>query len=370
MNDSIRPEGLGDPVLQEDLDELARGGFPFGRLSGSTVLVTGATGLIGSQIVKALACADRVRGAGIRIIAMYRNEKKADRVFGEIAGRPCFDSMVCDITDRLSYPGEIDYIIHCASATSSKYFVDHPAETIETALAGTRNILEFAREKNVRGVVYLSSLEVYGVPGQRMVSEQDYGYLDPLKVRSSYSEGKRMAECICASYAAEYGLPVKIARLSQSFGAGVEYNDGRVFAEFARCAIERKDIVLHTSGGTVRSYLYTRDAVSAILHILLDGESGQAYNASNTESAVSIRDMAQLVCDIFPEAGIKVRFDCPEDVSSFGYNPEMVIILDTEKLRALGWKAEVGLEEMFRRLVRSMRASSGQADSSKTGGIA
>ena len=165
----------------------------------------------------------------------------------------------------------------------------------------------------------------------------------------------------CAGFASEYAVPVKVARLSQTFGPGVAYRDGRVFAEFARCAIEGRDIVLHTAGNTVRSYCYTRDAVNALLYILLRGKPGEAYNVTNMDTAVSIREMAQLVCGLVPEQGIQLRFDTPGNLASFGYNPEMVIRLDSRKLQSLGWQAEVGLEEMFRRLILSMKDA-------KTGG--
>lgn len=357
-------ESPEDAVLQKDLEELAVSGFFFGELDGCTVLVTGATGLIGSQVVKALACANRENDMKIHIVPMYRSEEKARRVLKNVIDRSYVTALPCDILDDINYLGDIDYIIHCASATSSRYFVQNPVETIDTAVYGTKNLLDFAAQKKVKGMVYLSSLEVYGVPqkGKEKVTEMDYGYIDPLKVRSSYSEGKRMVECLCAAYCSEYEVPVKIVRLSQTFGPGVEYDDGRVFAEFARNVIEKKNIVLHTQGGTVRSYLYTKDAVSAILQVLMRGRPGEAYNASNAGTVISIRDMAQLVCDTFPEAGINVEFDCPEDVSAFGYNPEMKIALDPSKLEALGWKSTVGLQDMFRRLVSSMEKKCPEKD--------
>lgn len=347
-------ESPNNPVLQKDLDILAESDVPFKRLDGKTLFVTGATGLIGSQFIKSVACYNRKHGTNIKIIAFVRNADKAEKVFGDIQN---VDFFVGDINSPIIYDGDVDYIIHGASATSSKFFVEHPVETIFTAIDGTKNVLEFARSKNVEGFVYLSSLEVYGTPDgtKEKIAENDYGYIDQLNVRSSYSEGKRMVECLCCSYASEYGVPVKIARLSQTFGAGVEYNDGRVFAEFARCAIEKRDIVLHTQGNTVRTYCYTTDAIAALIYIMLDGEVGTAYNVTNMDTACSIKEMGQLVCDTFPESNISVKIDIPQDIASFGYNPEMVIRLDASRLESLGWKAQVPMKEMFIRLVESMK---------------
>lgn len=347
---------IEDDILRQDIEEIAKISQLTERLRQKTVFVTGATGLIGSQIVLALACMNRVSDAKLRIAAMVRSRQKAERIFGKLLECDDIALYYGDINEPIAYEGNVDYIIHGASATSSRYFVTQPVETILTSIEGAKHILEFAKSKNVESMVYLSSLEVYGTPdgGRQLISETDYGYMDPTSVRSSYSEGKRMVECLCASYAKEYGVPVKMARLSQTFGAGVEYQDSRVFAEFARCAIEKKDIVLHTQGNTVRSYCYTKDSISAILWILLYGGIGEAYNVTNMDTAISIKDMAELVCATFPEAGIQVKIEIPEDVSAFGYNPEMVIRLDSSKLQALGWNATVDLSDMFRRMVKSM----------------
>lgn len=344
-------------ILQEDMEQLVDSCSPLEELKDSTVFVTGATGMIGSQVVKALACANRLKDSHIRILAFVRSEEKARQVFGSLLDRGDVSLVFGDVNQEIETEENVDYMIHGASATSSRFFMTNPVETILTALEGTKNVLEFAHRKHIKGMVYLSSLEIYGVPGTEdgRVTEKDYGYIDPMSVRSSYSEGKRMVECLCVSYASEYGVPVKVARLSQTFGTGVKYNDGRVFAEFARCVVEKRNIVLHTAGRTLRSYCYTKDAVSALLYILMKGNAGEAYNVTNEDTAVTIREMAQCVCDTFPESGISVEFDMPGDLASFGYNPEMVIRLDSSRLKALGWRPTVGLQDMFVRMIEGFR---------------
>ncbi len=347
-------ESPNSAVLQEDMDELADTFPKWQVFSGKRVLVTGATGLIGSQVVRAFCAMNRKKDAGIRVLAMVRSEEKARRIFGELLDRGDVGLVIGDVLSKIEAAEKIDMIVHGASPTGSRYFVEKPVETIQTALVGTENILKLAKEQKVESIVYLSSLEVYGTPtpGQEWVTEKDYGYLDPAVVRSSYSEGKRMAECLCVSYAKEYGVPVKIARLSQTFGPGVDYQDGRVFMDFARSALEGRDVVLHTQGLTVRTYLYTKDAVAAICYLLADGQTGEAYNVTNRDTAVSIREMAELVCRVVGKERVQVSIDIPEDASSLGYNPQMIIRLDPSKLEKLGWKATTGLEDMFLRMVK------------------
>lgn len=347
-----------DKYLREDLENIAECGLPFEELYNSTVLVTGATGLVGSQAIKALLTMNRLKNAGIKVAAMVRNEDKARRMFEGFESED-LSFLVQDVTEPLDGSLRADYIIHTASPTSSKFFVEKPVETIKMAVLGTDNILSYAASVKAKGVVYLSSMEVYGVtdPGLECVREKDLGYIDILNVRSSYSEGKRMCECLCASYAKEYGVPVRMARLAQTFGAGIPYEENRVFAQFAKSAINKTDIVLHTQGNSVGNYCYTRDVIKAVLLLLIRGEAGEAYTVTNEESNTTIKGMAQMVADSIAGGEINVVFDIPDDALTYGYAPDVKMQLNADKLRALGWKPEIGLRETYERMIGSMLAT-------------
>jgi nucleoside-diphosphate-sugar epimerase len=324
-------------------------------LQGGSILITGATGLIGMNLIRGIMSYNEGKGGNVKVLALVRNVDKATSLFSEYIEKNWLKLVQGDILKPLVIEENIDYIVHGASVTASRDFVEKPVETITTAIDGTKAVLELAREKKVKAMVYLSSMEVYGTPyDETPLSEDKMGYLNPLAVRSSYSESKQMVENLCVAYQSEYDVPVKIVRLTQTFGPGVAADDGRVFAEFARCAVNGRDIRLQTEGLTKRMYLYTADAVTAILSVLTKGENGQAYNAANMDTYCSIREMADMVAKEFGQGKSKVVLAIP-DVPNASYNPVMSVYLDTEKLQALGWQAEVNLTEMYRRMILCMR---------------
>lgn len=328
---------MNNSIFEEDIKNIIND-FDMSVFDGKTILVTGATGLIGKLCVKSLLNS----GYNTQVIALVRDEEKAKNIFGE-SKRLTY--LVQDINQRINTTRRVDYIIHAASTTSSKDFVEKPVETIYTAINGSRNVLEFAKNKRLEGMVYLSSLEIYGVNEKENIKERDYGYIDILNPRSSYSESKKMVETMCISYGTEYGVPVKIARLAQTFGAGVSISDNRVFAQFAKAIINKENIILHTKGETKRNYCYTTDAVRGIFTILTKGENNNAYNIANENSYYSISEMAHLLENEYTKVEYKI------DEVNRGYNPTVKIALNTEKLNALGWEAKVNLKEMFDRLI-------------------
>lgn len=328
---------MNNSILEEDIKNIIND-FDMSVFDGKTILVTGATGLIGKLCVKSLLNS----GYNTQVIALVRDEEKAKNIFGE-SKRLTY--LVQDINQRINTTRRVDYIIHAASTTSSKDFVEKPVETIYTAINGSRNVLEFAKNKRLEGMVYLSSLEIYGVNEKENIKEEDYGYIDILNPRSSYSESKKMVETMCISYGTEYGVPVKIARLAQTFGAGVSISDNRVFAQFAKAIINKENIILHTKGETKRNYCYTTDAVRGIFTILTKGENNNAYNVANENSYCSISEMAHLLENEYTKVEYKI------DEINRGYNPTVKIALNTQKLNALGWEAKINLKEMFERLI-------------------
>lgn len=346
---------LENPVFREDMEYIASVDFiPWEKLREKTLLITGATGLIGFNFISALAYMNLHRGLPLKIVALVRDEGKAKERFREIisAGAP-LQFLVGDLEHIPAIEEKVDYIIHGGSPTASRYFAEHPVETIQMNLTGAATLLEMAREKQVEGFLFLSSMEVYGsLHREEKVSENHESFVDTMNPRSSYPEVKRMIEAMCSSYCAQYNIPTKVIRLTQTFGAGVRKEDNRVYAQFMRSALAGKDIILLTKGGTKHSYLYTADAVTAILTVLLKGENGEAYNAANDTTYCSIKEMAEFVAEM---GNIKVRINESQESRKL-YPPELYMNLNIDKLYNIGWKYKNSLENIYKRMMETYNA--------------
>lgn len=336
-------------IVEEDINRIIGQDFiDWDQFRNSSFLVTGATGLLGRWMIWTLSLVNEQKNLNMKLYALVRNAEKADLFFKECTN---IQYVVQDIMKPIEVDGPLDYIVHCANITNSKVMVENPVETLCTTVQGTGNVLELAKTKKIKSMVYLSSMEMYGVIDKELVTEQDQGYIDLLNVRSSYPEGKRAAECLCVSYSSEYGIPVVIARLAQTFGAGIDATENRVFAQFSRSIIEKKDIIMHTYGEKKQSFCYISDAVTGILTLLLKGDSAQAYNVVNPDTYTSIREMAEMLVSAYPDSGSKVVFDIPEG-NIYGYAPDSKLNLSGEKIQSLGWKPTYDLQQMFDRTIK------------------
>lgn len=324
-----------------------------------TLLLTGATGYIGSMLAKNIICSSDWDME--RLILPVRDTKKAETMLREELGSGEVEIVLCkgavEDWNSENIPQHIDYIIHCACPTRSAEMLSRPTEVADCIVWGTRNILELARQKQIMSMVYLSSMEVYGnivcEEGKR-ISEKELGSVALDDPRSCYPMGKRMAEHYCHAFCKEYNVPVKIARLSQAFGWGVPLDDSRIFAQIARAVIGTQDIILHTQGLSMGNYCEISDTVRAVQTILLKGSNGETYNVVNEVNTMRIRDMAELVVKKIAQEQIRVLYEI-EESSVYGYAADTGLRLSSQKLRGLGWRPSKDLEEMYRELINWYR---------------
>ena len=344
-------------VLRTDIHEiLTDSNIPWERLKGCAVLVTGATGLVGSLLIRAMSAANTEFKLNMKLIAHGRNTGKGNALTEECGA----EFISCDISEpfpAMCLPDTLDYVFHCAAITKSSDMTAKPADVISTMVDGTKNALETALEKRCRGFLYLSSMEVYGRPELPEVDENDLGYLNLSNPRSCYPESKRLCETMCAAYAVQYGLPVKIARLARTFGAGVknEESDARVANQFVNKALANEDIELHTPGNSIANCCYSADTVRGLLTVLLKGKDGESYNIANSAASATIREMAEILANKVCGGKIKVVVNVPEDIMRHGYAPDVCHTINADKLKDLGWTPKYGLEEMLRRMLADRR---------------
>jgi len=339
-----------NPFYQEDLKVTIENISAVEALFGKKILITGSAGLIGSSLVDVLLKMNE-SGARIEIYALGRNLIKLEERFPHTTEALHF--VVQDLNEDLSFDFQVDMVIHAASNANPISYSEDPIGTIQGNTEATMKLLDYCREAAVEQFLYISSGEVYGQLDERQIpfTEEMSGYIDPMAVRSCYMLSKKMAENICISYQHQYGIKTKVIRLSHVFGPAYTSKDNRVSAAFVNDALAGKDIVLKSLGNQLRSYVYIADAVSGILSVLTAGESGQAYNVTNTDNAVMLVDFAKTLADL---AGVKQVIELEDsnqqDMSKI--TPISFAVLSDEKLRkATGWKpvftVERGLKEML-----------------------
>lgn len=331
-------------ILNEDLNMIVSADLPFENLKNKTVLVTGASGMIASYLVRSFLKLNE-KNYNIKVIALVRNPNKLG---DDIRNNKYVTILKQDVCDKININSNVDIVIHAASPASPIIMKEHPVDTIKANVLGTYNTLEVARQNKNCQYLYVSSREVYGQPyeNQEFFKENDYGFVDPLNVRSCYPEGKKAAENFCVCYKEQYGVNIKIVRPAHIYGPGMSLDDGRVQADFLRDVVNERDILLKSDGSAIRTYTYIADAVLAMFYVLLEGND-IVYNIGDENSKVSIRELAQTMIKASGK-NLHLKFEIED---SKGCAPFTLGILNTDKLRGLGFRPKYSVYEGLKRTI-------------------
>jgi nucleoside-diphosphate-sugar epimerase len=285
-----------------------------------------------------------MNNARISIYALCRNREKAEKRFGNYLNDTNFSLIIQDVCDSLTVDVNFDYIIHAASNAHPLAFATTPVETMKANLLGSINILDYAKKQQVRKCMFVSSGEIYGKNDSSFENRlrEDYsGYVDCTVPQAAYPESKRVSESLFMAYMREYGINTTIVRPWYIYGPTMIEESSKADAQFIKNAVDGVDIVMKSAGTQLRSYCYVSDAVTAMLYILLLGESGSAYNIANKNCTITIREFAETLAEI---AGVKIIFENPSDVEKSGYSTVGNAVMDTRKLEGLGWKASYDIK--------------------------
>lgn len=340
----------------KDIKEIIIDINKYEKLRNSRILITGASGMLATYMIYTLLYLNDTNEYGIKVIGLVRNKEKALNRFKEILNRKDFEILVQDVCKELNIEEEIDYIIHAASQASPKFITTDPVGIVKANTLGTINVLELARKKKIKNLLFTSTREIYGEVDKDVLSiqENNYGIINPLESRACYPESKRVAETLCKSYFDQYRIPFNIVRIAHSYGPGMEINnDGRVMADFISDTVNYKNIVLKSTGEVERAFCYISDAVRAMFLVMLDGIRGEAYNIANETEEIAIKDVANLLVTMFPERCMKVEFNILDSNSNTGYTKVPRVRLNTTKVENLGWKPQVCLKDGLYRTVKS-----------------
>lgn len=349
-------ENKRNTIVEQDLEFITNHQLPWDLLEGKTVLITGANGFLPAYMVETILFLNESKfSRPTKIIGLVRNLDKAKQRFKFYAGRSDLELMQADVSEPFECKLPINFIIHAASQASPKYYGIDPVGTLLPNTIGTNNLLLFTLKNPVESFLFFSSGEVYGEVDSDHIptNENDYGYIDPVNVRSCYGESKRMGENMCVSYHHQFKVPAKIVRPFHTYGPGMQLDDGRVFADFVADMVHNKDIIMKSDGSAIRSFCYLADAIVGFFTVLLNGKNGEAYNVGNPNGEISIKDLAYTLTSLFPEKKLKVveiqrAANNNYLISSTSRNCPNII-----KIKNLGWIPYYSVLEGFKRTIQS-----------------
>lgn len=329
---------LKSKLYCEDIDIAIAHSVGLNKLNGHSILITGATGTIGSFIADLLIKYNESQKAGLKIYLAARNKSVLQNKYAFKENNE-LKFLSYDMLQPVDFKVPIDFVIHAAGNAHPAAFNGDPSGTIIGNIVGTYNLLEYLKKNKGKRFLYVSSGEVYGDTSEltEELEEKQSGYLDLLSSRSCYPISKRAAETLCASYYKQFGIETVIVRPSHTYGPCITKTDNRAHAQFIQNALKHEDIVLKSAGKQMRSYTYIADCASGILTVLAKGDAGEAYNIANENSRVTIAELAQIIAEI---EKCKVVFSIPDKADVVNQTPIQRQVLNAKKLEKLGWKGD------------------------------
>lgn len=342
-------------LYREDIEFVAGLELPWEKLEDRSILISGATGLVGSFLIDVIMEKNR-KGLGCTVYALGRNEQKAKIRLGKWICSKHLQFIPYDVNQPMVRDdiGTVEFVLHLASNTHPLQYATDPIGTITTNVIGLKNMFEFAIRHNVVRFVFASSNEIYGENrGDTELFKESYcGYIDSNTLRAGYPESKRCGEALCQAYRTQKGIDVVIPRLTRSYGPTMLMSDTKAINQFIRKAIAGENIVLKSSGTQYYSYSYVADAVSGLLTVLMKGDNGEAYNIADKTSDIMLKDLASVIADTI---GKKVIFEIPDSLERAGYSRATKARLDGGKLQALGWKSKYDIKRGTSRTIEILR---------------
>lgn len=332
-------------TYREDIQAVFNLDLPWDKLKGSSILVTGATGLIGGCLVEVLM---RNPQREYTVYASGRNEERFNERFSAFTYESGLKFIKYDVSDPLDSNISFDYIIHAASNASPNFFALKPVEIIKSNILGVIHLMEYGISHGMKRFLYVSSGEIYGEGDGQPFTEEYSGYVNCATSRSCYPSSKRAAETLCISYAEEYGADVVIVRPCHIYGPNFTEADNRVYAQFIRNVLNGEDIIMKSSGSQFRSWCYVVDCVSGILTCLLKGDNCGIYNIADPQSNISIKELASLVASA---AGKEVICIAAEPSESKGYNLVRQSIFSIDRIKELGWIPQTSISQGIRKTI-------------------
>ncbi len=341
-------------IINQDLRKIISAELPWQSLKDKKLCITGATGFLGSYLVKTFLALNESFNLNLRINCIVRDLNRIEKRLKYCSSKNNINFYESNIIEPLPLiVSESNFFIHAASIASPKYFGKFPIETLEANTIATYNILKNLKENYLEKFLYFSSGEIYGIQknDNLQINEDSYGYLDHLQLRTCYAESKKMAENMCQSFSFEKNLKFSIVRPFHTYGPSIDLNDGRVFSDFVSDVINNQDIILKSAGHSKRSFCYISEATIGFLTVLLKGQNKEAYNIGNPTQNISMKDLASKIISIVPEKKLKIQYnDHPINYLKSNLSEALPSI---EKIKKLGWNPKIDLSEGFSRTIKS-----------------